>query len=43
MDYKDILAVVLLIVVIVIGGKLFPNNPLNILNNYIKNLFVRKS
>lgn len=38
MDYKKIL-----VIVIVVVGKFLPNNPLSILGNYIKNLFIRKS
>ncbi len=42
MDYKDILAIIILILVIFIAGKLFPNNPLAILGNNIKLLFRHK-
>lgn len=42
-DYKDILAIVIIIVLIFGGGKFIPDNPLSMLWNYIKNLFIRKS
>ena len=42
MDYKDILAIIIVIIAIFISGKLFPNNPLAILGNNIKLLFRHK-
>jgi hypothetical protein len=42
-DYKDILAIVIVVVLVFGGGKFIPNNPLNMLWNYIENLFIRKS
>jgi hypothetical protein len=42
MDSKDILAIVIVVAFVFIGGKFFPNNPLSMLGNYIKNLFARK-
>lgn len=43
MDYKDILVIVIVVVFVLVAGKFFPNNPLSILGNYIKNIFIRKS
>ncbi|OAA92632.1 hypothetical protein CLCOS_17970 [Clostridium coskatii] len=43
MDYKDILVLVIVIVFILFGEKLFPNNPLSAMINYIKCLFTYKS
>ena len=43
MDYKDILAIVIVVAIIFAAGKFFPNSQLGMLVNYIKNLFTGKS
>lgn len=43
MDYKDILAIVIVVAIVFIAGKFFPSSRLGILVNYIKSLFIGKS
>ncbi|WP_275051656.1 hypothetical protein [Clostridium manihotivorum] len=43
MDYKDVLAIVILIVVLVVSFKFYPNSKLGVLTNYINSFFTGKS
>ncbi|WP_279285481.1 hypothetical protein [Clostridium sp. C8-1-8] len=43
MDYKDILAIVILLVVLVVSAKVYPNSKIGMLTNYIKSFFTSKS
>ena len=42
MDYKDNLAIIIVVAFVFVVGKFFPNNPLSMLGNYIKSLFVHE-
>jgi len=42
MDYIDLIAVIGVIAFVIIASKFFPNNPISLLGNYIKNLFTNK-
>lgn len=40
MDYKDIIAIIVVLLFILVGEKIFPQNPISTMINYAKNLFT---
>lgn len=42
MDYKDVLAIVFVVIFIIVVSKFFPDNPLSIWINYVKGVFKHK-
>jgi|GEM_PF-3904743 len=43
MDYKDIIIIIVIVLFILVGEKIFPANPISPIINYVKNLFAHKS